>query len=152
MAKLANFADEPLRQNAAILRVPAVFERWFSAEKLAYFLLLPAPVPSVRPADVSGRAPERRFHHRVLVGASAWLVVNDERIAAECVDVSMGGAALRTDAGLSPGTVLRLELALGRDGRSASIRCEVVRSTSRELGLRFMALDRPSLEAIVSLL
>ena len=44
--------------------------------------------------DTSGRAPERRLHHRVMSGASAWLVTESERHDAECVNVSMGGAAV----------------------------------------------------------
>jgi c-di-GMP-binding flagellar brake protein YcgR len=108
---------------------------------------------SVSPStDVSGRAPERRNHHRVLVGAPAWLLVDDERVSAECVDVSMGGAAVTTDANVATGTVTRLELALGMDHGSISIQCEVVRRSGTQVGLRFLALDRPSLEAILSLL
>ena len=102
--------------------------------------------------DVSGRAPERRIHHRVLVGAAAWLVTEDDRHSAECVNVSMGGAAVRTDARLLTGQVMRFELSLGLDHRSVSIPCEVVRSAQAELGLRFLALDRASLEAVLSLL
>ena len=107
--------------------------------------------PGVVP-DVSGRAPERRIHHRVLVGAAAWLVTESGRHAAECVNVSMGGAALKTDARIAAGSVIRFELSLGLDRRSAAIRCEVVRSSQAELGLRFLALDRASLEAVLSLL
>ncbi len=103
-------------------------------------------------ADVSGRAPERRIHHRVLVGAAAWLLVDDERFSAECVNVSMGGAAVRTQARIATGSIIRFELSLGMDGGSVAIQCEVVRASQAELGLRFMALDRASLEAIVSLL
>ena len=103
-------------------------------------------------ADVSGRAPERRIHHRVLVGASAWVIIDDERVSAECVNVSMGGAAVRTEARVATGSIIRLELSLGTDGGSVAIQCEVVRAAKMELGLRFMALDRASLEAIVSLL
>lgn len=103
------------------------------------------------PEDTSGRAPERRFHRRTLVGASAWLLIGDERRAAECVDVSMGGAQVLTAARLTTGTLLRLELALGLDRGSASIQCEVVRVGAEHVGLRFLALDRASLEAIVSL-
>jgi hypothetical protein len=103
-------------------------------------------------ADPSGRAPERRNHHRVLVGAAAWLIVGDERVSAECVDVSMGGAAVLTEARVATGMVTRLELALGMDRGSVSIQCEVVRRSGTQVGLRFLALDRASLEAIVSLL
>lgn len=102
--------------------------------------------------DVSGRAPERRIHHRVLVGAPAWLVVDDTRSSAECVNVSMGGAAIATSARVRTGTLVRLELSLGLDRPSVSIQCEVVRASASELGLRFLALDRASLEAILSLL
>jgi c-di-GMP-binding flagellar brake protein YcgR len=110
-------------------------------------------VASIHPsADVSGRAPERRIHHRVLVGAAAWLLVDEERFDAECVDVSMGGAAVRTEAGVSTGTVVAFELSLGMDRGSVVIQCEVVRASRTELGVRFLALDRASLEAILSLL
>jgi len=89
----------------------------------------------------------------VLVGASAWLIVDEARFSAECVNLSMGGAAIRTDAAVTTGTVVSFELSLGMDRGSIVIRCEVVRaSPSAELGLRFMALDRQSLEAILSLL
>jgi c-di-GMP-binding flagellar brake protein YcgR len=110
-------------------------------------------VASIHPStDVSGRAPERRIHHRVLVGASAWLIVDETRFSAECVDVSMGGAAIRTEACVTTGTVVSFELSLGMDRGSIIIRCEVVRAAPAELGVRFLALDRPSLEAILSLL
>jgi c-di-GMP-binding flagellar brake protein YcgR len=102
--------------------------------------------------DPSGRAPERRNHHRVLVGAAAWLLLGDERVSAECFDVSMGGAAVLTEARVATGTIVRLELVLGMDRGSVSIQCEVVRHTGAQVGLRFLALDRASLEAIVSLL
>lgn len=101
-------------------------------------------------ADISGRAPERRHHHRALVGAAAWLIVDDQRFDAECVDVSMGGAAIRTDARIATGNIVRFELSLGIDDGSVAIQCEVVRASEAELGLRFMALDRSSLEAILS--
>ncbi|HKY35675.1 MAG TPA: PilZ domain-containing protein [Polyangiaceae bacterium] len=93
------------------------------------------------------RAPEHRIHRRVPVGIAAWVVLDDQRFSAECVNVSMGGAAVRTDARVSTGNVVELELSLGTDGGSCSIKCEVVRATRSELGLRFMALDRASLEA-----
>jgi c-di-GMP-binding flagellar brake protein YcgR len=122
----------------------------FSA--LQYFIVSsPSRHPGTEP-DVSGRAPERRIHHRVLVGASAWLVTDDERHSAECVNVSMGGAAVTTSARIPTGNVIRFELSLGLDHRSVAIQCEVVRSSQTELGLRFLALDRASLEAVLSLL
>jgi hypothetical protein len=107
---------------------------------------------SATDTDVSGRAPERRMHHRVLVGASAWLSVDDARFSAECVDVSLGGAAIRTEATVGTGTLVSFELSLGMDRGSITIQCEVARASRAELGLRFLALDRPSLEAILSLL
>ncbi len=103
-------------------------------------------------ADISGRAPERRIHHRVMVGAAAWVLIDDERFGAECVNVSMGGAAVKTDARIATGSIVRFELSLGMDGGSVAIQCEVVRASKAELGLRFMALDRASLEAVLSLL
>jgi len=63
----------------------------------------------------------------------------------------MGGAQVRTAAALATGAVVRLELALGYDRGSVSIQCEVVRAAGEHVGLRFLALDRPSLEAILSL-
>ena len=110
-------------------------------------------VSSSQPAaDISGRAPERRVHHRVMVGAAAWVLVDEQRFAAECVNVSMGGAAVRTMARVATGSVVAFELSLGMDRGSVVIRCEVVRASQAELGLRFLALDRASLEAILSLL
>ncbi|HYJ10350.1 MAG TPA: PilZ domain-containing protein [Polyangiaceae bacterium] len=103
-------------------------------------------------ASPAGRASERRTHRRVPIGTPAWVVVDDHRAPAECSNVSMGGAAVYTAARAATGSVVHLELSLGTDGHSVSITCEVVRATSNELGLRFMALDRSSLEAILSLL
>jgi hypothetical protein len=122
---------------------------------LACFLLFNGStnVRSTAPsADVSGRAPERRIHHRVLAGAAAWLIIGEARYPAECVNISMGGAALRTDAPVSTGSILHFELSLGLDRGSVSIQCEVVRAAKTDVGLRFMALDRASLEAILALL
>lgn len=104
-----------------------------------------------RPLDVSGRAPERRHHHRVLVGAAAWLLIEGERFDAECVNVSMGGAAVRSSATPRVGTALRFELSLGMDRGSVAIESEVVRVSESELGLRFVSLDRASLEALLQL-
>jgi hypothetical protein len=112
----------------------------------------PAAVRISRFPDVSGRAPERRIHHRVLVGAAGWLLLGGERFDAECVDVSMGGAAVRTSAAVHTGRIVRFELSLGLDHGAISIQCEVVRAGPTDVGLRFLALDRRSLEAIVSLL
>jgi hypothetical protein len=128
-----------------------------AARGLARFLLLNLGTVSISrhpgaEPDISGRAPERRIHHRVLVGAAAWLVTNDDRHAAECVNVSMGGAAINTNARIPTGTVVRFELSFGLDHRPVAIQCEVVRSSQTELGLRFLALDRASLEAVLSLL
>ncbi len=86
-----------------------------------------------------------------MVGAAAWLVADDERQSAECVDVSMGGAQVRTAMRLATGVIVRLELVLGSDRGSVSIQCEVVRAGAEHVGLRFLALDRTSLEAILSL-
>ncbi len=104
-----------------------------------------------RSVDVSGRAPERRHHHRALVGASAWLLVAEDRYDAECVNVSMGGAAVRSTAALPVGTPLRFELSLGNDRGSVGIDAEIVRAGEAELGLRFLALDRASMEALLLL-
>ena len=114
--------------------------------------MAPEAVRPHPPTDLSGRAPERRIHHRVLVGAAAWLVTETDRYSAECVNVSMGGAAVATSACIPTGSVVKFELSLGGDRPSVTIRCEVVRASKAELGLRFMALDRASLEAVLSLL
>jgi hypothetical protein len=107
---------------------------------------------SARSTALSGRAPERRIHHRGLVGGAAWLLVGEERFDAECVNISMGGAAIVTRAQPHTGAVVRFELSLGLDRGWVAIQAEVVRSSETELGLRFLALDRASLEAILSLL
>jgi c-di-GMP-binding flagellar brake protein YcgR len=108
---------------------------------------------STRPVaeDLSGRAPERRHHHRALVGASAWLVVDEQRYDAECVNVSMGGAAVLTAAAPAMGSHVRFELSLGLDRGSVAIDAEVVRAAEGEVGLRFLELDRASLEALLAL-
>jgi c-di-GMP-binding flagellar brake protein YcgR len=80
------------------------------------------------------------------------VLVDEQRFAAECVNVSMGGAAVRTMARVATGSVVAFELSLGMDRGSVVIRCEVVRASKAELGLRFLALDRASLEAVLSLL
>ena len=105
-----------------------------------------------RSASPSGRASERRIHRRVPVGTAAWVVIDEHRTTAECINVSMGGAAVRSAAHAATGSVVQLELSLGTDNPPISIKCEVVRAAASELGLRFMALDRASLEAILSLL
>jgi hypothetical protein len=124
-----------------------------AAGGLAYFLLLRGCNVQrlTHTADTSGRAPERRVHRRTLVGASALLLIGDEHQSAECIDVSMGGAQVRTAAHVATGAIVRLELALGLDRGSVSIQCEVVRAHGEQVGLRFLALDRASLEAILSL-
>lgn len=77
--------------------------------------------------------------------------MDEQRFDAECVDVSMGGAAVRSQAPVSAGKVVRFELSLGHDAGSVSIQAEVVRRAPSEVGLRFLALDRASLEAVLKL-
>jgi hypothetical protein len=101
---------------------------------------------------LSERGHERRAHRRVDLAAGAWLIVDERRLPAECTNVSMGGASVRSQASSHTGGIVRLELALGGDEHPVSISCEVVRKSGTELGLRFLALDRTSLEAILSLL
>ena len=78
-------------------------------------------------------------------------MVDGERHDAECVNVSLGGAAVRSRAAVRVGTLLRFELSLGMDRGSVAIESEVVRVSELELGLRFVSLDRPSLEALLEL-
>ena len=111
-----------------------------------------SPSNSPSTPSPSGRPPERRIHRRVPIVTAAFIMASEQRFAADCLNVSMGGAAVRTHARARTGSIVHLELSLGADNSSVSIQCEVVRSTPTELGLRFMALDRPSLEAILSLL
>jgi len=85
------------------------------------------------------------------VGTTAWLVVDQDRVSAECLNVSMGGAALLTTAHLAVGTPVHLELSLGLHRGTISIPCEVVRSSATQAGLRFLELDRASLEALLRL-
>lgn len=92
------------------------------------------------------------MHRRARVGRTAWIVIDQQRFAAECLNASMGGAAVRSDAPATTGSFVRFELSPDDDGGVVSIQCEVVRAGAGELGLRFTALDRASLEAILSLL
>ena len=64
----------------------------------------------------------------------------------------MGGAAVRTEAQVAIGALVQLELSLGLDRGTVTVPCEVVRAASGEVGVRFLALERASLEAILSLL
>jgi hypothetical protein len=89
----------------------------------------------------------------VPVVTTAALVLEDgQRYAARCLNVSMGGAAVQAQVRTSTGQLVRLELTLTPERSAISIPCEIVRAADSEVGLRFLALDRVSLEAILALL
>lgn len=94
---------------------------------------------------------ERRRHRRVGVRAPASLVSSWNVGTAECVDLSMGGAGLLSDATPPSGSKLKLELHLG-PGRRVIASAEVVRSCDGSVGIRFVQLDPKSMAAILSML
>ncbi len=68
---------------------------------------------------------------------------------AHCMNLSLGGAGLRSDARVAAGAVVRLAIDLG-GGRRVQALAEVVRTNGTEVGARFIQLDPSSMVAILS--
>jgi len=94
------------------------------------------------------RADDRRTHRRVSVLAQARLRASGAARMSACVDISMGGLALRGVRGMSRGERFVVEMQLA--GRRFQTDCEVVRTADDELGARFLRLDQMAMTAIVS--
>lgn len=93
---------------------------------------------------------ERRSHRRVKVAVPAEILVGEASSPAALLSISFGGAALRAeiDCPIGQRLVLRFRLPDGWVDFSA----ELVRRSARSVGVRFLALDRPSFDAVVQLL
>jgi hypothetical protein len=78
------------------------------------------------------------------------LVVGAERVSAFAVNVSVGGAAVRTNARASVGEIVELEVE-HFGSRRFTLRAEVVRAERGALALRFLALHQRALEALLGL-
>jgi hypothetical protein len=97
---------------------------------------------------VSSSGRERRVHHRVPYSSQALLRAADKVYAVRCVNLSLGGAALRTP----PGAELADDLRLSFDpdgGQRFSVRAELVRAEGGVLCVRFVEFEQ---RALVSLL
>lgn len=93
-------------------------------------------------------APERRNHRRRRFGAPMAVVVDGAKTPVSALNVSVGGAAVRTNARAEVGAHVALEGEIGGHGRVA-LEAEVVRVEQGVLGLRFLALGQRDLEALL---
>ncbi|MCU0691081.1 MAG: PilZ domain-containing protein [Polyangiaceae bacterium] len=91
--------------------------------------------------------PNRRRHQRVSLAAPARLLVDDVICAAQCLDLSVGGARLQCEASVPSGTTLELDVEFDAT-RRARIPSEVVRVDDTSVSVRFVRLDPNSLAAI----
>lgn len=94
----------------------------------------------------SGR--ERRVHRRRSLGAPAWIIVSGQRIQVRTLNVSVGGAAVRTGVVAEVGEVVLFEMEPPA-APAFTLAAEVVRRTFDALGLRFLTLDQRALEALL---
>jgi hypothetical protein len=100
--------------------------------------------------DAAAPGRERRIHRRGPLDAPMWIVVGGKRIPAGAVNVSVGGAAIRTNARASVGAIVELEVEhFGR--RPFTLDAEVVRAEHGVLALRFLALRQRALESLLGL-
>lgn len=99
-------------------------------------------------AQAPGR--ERRVHRRGALDAPMWIVFGEKRIPAFAVNVSVGGAAIRTNVPASIGAIVELEVEHFA-GRRFTLDAEIVRAENGVLALRFLALRQRALEALLGL-
>jgi len=94
---------------------------------------------------------ERRSHRRVKVVVPAEIRIGDDEFPAGLLSVSLGGAALRAqlDCPIGQRLVLRFRLP---DRGWIDFSAELVRVSERSVGVRFLALDRASFDALMALL
>ena len=94
---------------------------------------------------------ERRSHRRVKVAVPAEIVLNEHATPAALLSISLGGAALRAEIDCPIGQRLTLRFRLPDRGW-VDFSGELVRISARSIGVRFLALDRVSFDALVKLL
>jgi hypothetical protein len=101
---------------------------------------------------VSKGSVERRIHRRVRLEREVTVELVNARFSGRSLNVSVGGMALELACDprtIAAGDRVTVRLDLG-SGAFALTTGEVMRVTSREIGLRFVALDRSSLMALLS--
>jgi hypothetical protein len=77
-----------------------------------------------------------------------WLVLDGTKIPVSVVNVSVGGAAVRTTVTAPVGKILALEVVPGA-GDAFVLSAKVVRAQAGLVGLRFLALGQRALEALL---
>ena len=93
---------------------------------------------------------ERRIHRRGPLDAPMWIVAHGEKIWACAVNLSVGGAAVRSKARARVGEIVELEV--GHFARRPfTLKAEIVRAEHGVLALRFLALDQRALETLLGL-
>jgi hypothetical protein len=93
--------------------------------------------------------PERRVHHRVPYSSPAQLRFHDKVYAVSCLNLSLGGAAVKSPVACSPGDALRLSFQPLDTGERFSVRAEIVRVEEGVLGLRFLEFEQRSLTSLL---
>jgi hypothetical protein len=94
---------------------------------------------------------ERRSHRRVRVAVPAEILIGERSWPAALLSISLGGAALRAEIDCPVGGRLILRFRLPDRGW-VDFTAELVRVSARSIGVRFLALDRVSFDALVKLL
>jgi hypothetical protein len=114
-----------------------------------------ARAPGTEPAlheGVPTSSVERRVHRRVRLERDVTVELENARFTGRSINVSVGGMALELACdprAIAAGDRVTVRLDLG-SGAFALTTGEVMRVTAREIGLRFVALDRTSLLALLS--
>jgi hypothetical protein len=78
-------------------------------------------------------------------------MLNEQPIPAALLSISLGGAALRAEVDCAVGQRLTLRFRLPERGW-IEFAAELVRVSARSIGVRFLAFDRVSFDALVKLL
>ncbi len=100
--------------------------------------------------DAATPGRERRVHRRGPLDAPMWIVVGGKSVSAFAVNVSVGGAAVRTSARASVGEIVELEVE-HFGSRRFTLDAEIVRAEHGVLALRFLALRQQALEALLGI-
>jgi hypothetical protein len=95
---------------------------------------------------------ERRSHRRVKVVVPAEIVVGSQPATpAALLSLSLGGAAMRAEIDCAVGQPLTVRFRLPDRGW-VDFTAELVRVSTRSIGVRFLAFDRVSFDALMKLL